>query len=856
MTDIVQIHPENVRLDREVARIDGEMEVLATAVAGKAPISAGITTGERAKLESAVQPDELAIAIGTRATAAQGLKADTAVQPAALTAAISQLDANLAAETGARESSFTALDQSKASKLELSAETQAREILANRVAVTEDGIGQLDESLAAETGARESSFTALDENKASKIELGAEAQARELLAADLSDRIDGVVTRPYPDDRDGPINYGVLTGQNGHGLVVDLETAQPVLSSLSFRPNIDRDGAALVPVLAGRNRAAPLAWDSLAGAFLSPPLLMRPALDRDGGGALISSISDRQSRAPYAYDTVRGGMVMGPILRRASGNRDGGVRSALIEGLNGRATIAYDEAEAGTLAPPLVRRRSVDRDLGNHSWPLVQDRFGRSPIAWDEIEEAVDLRLNRDARARIEYHSPTEFLGPHRAFNVRVGKLFRYASVQEADGYVGDVRQRLSGSTAAIADTGDNIVDLIQYQGQSNAGDGSISGQLLTGTPAPRHLIVTNGWYGYGDNAVPAPPATLDFSGLPMPSYPNATGQLPAALMAMAAYDLDRRATDRRVAPMSVATNWRGSDQIDKFFPATSGRFNHENALEQARQARAVARLYGCALRHDFVFVQGEAGAVGDYYTSLVSYLDTVVPIYGSNKGSGDAAYKVFLLQTNSASSGAAYDAAALAQLRVARERYAAGVTTLASPMYDGPLEDQAGPDIHGSVLGRMIIHERVALAREFVRRKGVPFHPTWPVAGGMTVSGNVVTVPISLATGALALALDTDRVAPVDNYGFVWSRSGGGGPTISSVAISGTSILITLSGPPASGDKLRYALDNTNPLEGWAGGRGQIYATTNVPSPFAVRGFAVPATIRQPLVRFEETLP
>lgn len=705
------------------------------------------------------------------------------------------------------------------------------------------------------------------------------------------------ITVSYSSDRDreGAILplLGSRSGVSAFGF--NLITQRFRLPRFEQAPSRDRDsGSEWLSLLGDRTAATALGYSAILGGFAMPRLLLTEGRDRDSSAGIISMLRDRPGALVLGYDLVRQRSLAAPILRRVSTDRDKGPRLPLIEGQNRSAALAYDEARAALafrtvvraastdrdkgavhpvmgdgqraligydegeralVAPPMLRRRSSSRDNGNHIFPLLASRSGSGPLVVDELEGGIDLVPTRALRQRLEYHSPAEFLGPHRAFNVRLGRLFRYASIQEADGYVGDVRQRLTGSTAAIADAGDNVVDLIQYQGQSNAGDGSITGQLITGVPGPRHLIVTDGWYSYGDSAIPASPAAADFSGMPMPSYGGAIGQLPAALMVMAAYDLDRRDTSRRVPPMSVATNWRGSDQLDKFFPATASRFNHENALEAARRARAVARLYSCTLRHDFIFIQGEAGAVGDYYTTLNSYLDTVVPLYGTNKGSGDAAYKVFILQTNSTSSGAAYDAAALAQLRVGRERYAAGVTTLASVMYDGPLEDQAGPDIHGSVLGRMIVHERVALAREFVRRKATAFHPTWPVAGGMTAVGNVVTVPISLATGALALAIDTDRVAAVDKYGFVWSRPGGGGPTVSSVAISGTNILVTLSGAPASGDRLRYALDNTNPLETWAGGRGQIYATTDVASPFAARGFNVPATIRQPLVRFEETL-
>lgn len=622
--------------------------------------------------------------------------------------------------------------------------------------------------------------------------------------------------RPYTEDRDGPTTYGVLVGQNGRGFTVDLDTGQPIVRAVRVSPDYSRDtGSPYVGLLGSRDGGIVFGYNTLTQLALVPTIGRRVALDRDTGSSL----------------------------------------TPLMSGRNARATLAWDEVFQAFATAPFLRRLSTDRD-GGAMVPVIADRNRRTPLAYDEVENAVDIRLNRSARARVEYHSPSEFIGPHRAFNVRLGKNLRFATVQESDGYISDVRQRIvGGSTMAIADTGDNIVELVQFTGQSNAGPGSIVGRDYEGIPAPRHLIRTDGSYAYGDDAVPASPAATDFQPMPEPPYGGAQGQTPSALLAIAAYDLGRRDASRPMRPIAVTTNWRGSDQLDSFFPGTPSRFNHENVLEQARRVRAVARLYGCTIQHDIFQVHGEAGAVGDYYATENTYLDTVVPLYGGNKGSGDAAYKVFIFQTNSPSAGSAYDLPALAQLRIARERFAAGVTTLASVMYDGPLEDQGGADIHGSARGRMIVHERAALARSLVR-SGTPFHPTWPVAGGMTAAGNVVTVPISLATGSIALAIDTDRVAPVPNFGFVWNRGGGGGPTISNVAISGTNILVTLSGPPTSGDTLRYALDNTAPLEGWAGGRGQIYATTTTASPFAARGFNVPATIRQPLVRFEEIFP
>lgn len=76
---------------------------------------------------------------------------------------------------------------------------------------------------------------------------------------------------------------------------------------------------------------------------------------------------------------------------------------------------------------------------------------------------------------------------------------------------------------------------------------------------------------------------------------------------------------------------------------------------------------------------------------------------------------------------------------------------------------------------------------------------PTWEplYCTGASRIGAVITLAMNVPVGPLVL--DTTAVTNPGNYGFTWSQTGGTTRTISSVAILGSSIVITLSGDPGA---------------------------------------------------------
>lgn len=168
----------------------------------------------------------------------------------------------------------------------------------------------------------------------------------------------------------------------------------------------------------------------------------------------------------------------------------------------------------------------------------------------------------------------------------------------------------------------------------------------------------------------------------------------------------------------------------------------------------------------------------------------------------------VLLRQTNIGSADVApqpHDTP-LATLAVARARLDDGVT-LSGAMYHLPLWD----NIHLNTVGRMLLGDQEGHAYyEAVRRGGV-WHPLWPVEGGVTRTGAVITIPMQLPPDADALMLDDDWVPAVDGRGFVYSDASSGA-AVQSVAILGPNVIVTLTADPgAAADKrISYALFNS----------------------------------------------
>jgi hypothetical protein len=446
-----------------------------------------------------------------------------------------------------------------------------------------------------------------------------------------------------------------------------------------------------------------------------------------------------------------------------------------------------------------------------------------------------------------EFREPETLRGTHGQFNIRQTATHIYASVQSR-GAVCDVEQRRNLTTYTTAVAVGPVEGIIAI-GQSNImpGSGEAGPPLLAATAFPHHVLKPNGFGALDgvDDHVATMAGRVDLTAY---SERVEFAQTPAFMMGEALAELEAR--DWRITPRVFFTSGRGSQPLENFFPLTAGQHMHENAIAGAQAIQRLAAQYHGSTLAAVLMIQGEA-ATADYDVLLASYLDTVLPLFGTATA-GPAPHFVYVQinrETNAGSLGTAE--VPLKQLAVARARLGSGVT-LSGPMYHAPVHD----NIHASDRGRMLVGEQNAVAWR-AARSGIDWHPLWPVAGGVTRSGVTVTVPFSLPPGGLALALDTDWVEAAPDMGFVYADDAATGITITAVAISGNSVVLTLSANPgaALGQRIEYALFNAPNDTGWASGRGQLYATTGIASPFHARGFDLPPEIRLYAVRFRETI-
>lgn len=579
---------------------------------------------------------------------------------------------------------------------------------------------------------------------------------------------------------------------------------------------------------------------------------------RDGGKEFLPLFVGSNGRVPVSLDGRDRLLVAGLATLLPTDRDTGSPIYPLLTDKNGQIAVGFDlQTGQLVLADIFVPVAADNRDEGREMFPLYKDIEGRNllglrPDGIDLVPSAALIeRLGGGAGGTsIEYRPASEFAGSHGdVFNVRLAADYRYATVQTVDGYVGDIVQPITSTAAVPLSTAP--LRYVAVWGQSNAGAGSgPSGTApIVGTIYDAFILRANAnSYASGMPPIASAQAT-DFASVVEPILTN-QAQSPAAMFALALAKLDRRA-GRRMPGTVISTSWQGSQPIGEFFPdAPNYPSLFENARIQAVDARTVAaEVYGRTLDHTILFAQGENNsATPSYESQLESLIDTVVPQLGT--ASGVSGNPHFLMMQTHAVEDQSEDISGVAQLAVARARLGAGVT-LAGTMYEQPVHDGT----HSDNIGRIMGGDTAALAYEWVKIKGQAFHPLWPVAGGVTRVGAVITIPMELPLGTTALSIDTDWVAEIAHYGFRYNDDSGAPPAIASVAISGLDIIVTLASAPTGANKrIRYALDDTTPVTGWTGTRGQIFADSGVPNLAAEYGG--PATIRHYCVRFEEIVP
>jgi len=425
-----------------------------------------------------------------------------------------------------------------------------------------------------------------------------------------------------------------------------------------------------------------------------------------------------------------------------------------------------------------------------------------------------------------------------------------------------EARQRLLGHSATAVAVDARPMEVFLFSGQSNAGGSPIveerpdSHSPFVSDPwFPQHLLTTNHWTGtYADKPV-AGSCVTDLS--PARDHPR-YGTLPQTTFLLTLEALNR--AEGKLGPGYAArTDWWGSQPLDVFL---KGGVQFANTLASARLLAQQAATYGRLSRIGaLVFIHGEnrgSHTRAGYAAALARHFDTLreaLPGQGTT-----AALPILFTQINQGTTWPRPSGTELAQLDV---HSAGGAPNwLCGPMYQLPLaveiRNGRSSAIHQNIPGKMMLGEMLAVAYRTIVRDG-SFTPLRPLRVGL--QGETLTLELAVPARS-RLALDADWLTgrPSGHAGFI-VEAGRENVPVSAIRIEGTSrVALQLGKPVPDGPvTLRYALD-PQPVDlsqaaagdaCFAPSTGLLMAETDIPSPFAEHGFAVPKRIRHYCVRF-----
>lgn len=700
-------------------------------------------------------------------------------------------------------------------------------------------------------------FASRAEGAAQRAELAATTALNGIIYPDIASGLAAVAEGEYFAVAGSGSTYATLWRKAG-GVQIYVNSYSSKLA-LDIATGADRDSGTVDTVEGARDKDGRSAGITNQGDVRYGRAYSYQDHDRDGGGEFLPLFVGSNARIPVSLDLKERLLTAGQATLLPTDRDFGAAVFPMLLDADDRIALGFDlSLRRLIMADVHVPVAPDNRDEGRELEPLAKDIGGRILIGLrpDGVDLApsqalIDrLGIGSGGGTAIEYRPASAFLGAHGdVFNIRLGDAYRYATVQTTDGYVGDIVQPIASTAAVPLSTAPFRYLAVWSQSQGGGGSGPIGSPPIAGTIYDAFILRANAnSYASGLPARPVGQAS-DLASVIEPILTN-QAQTPAAMFALALARLDRRA-GRRMPGTIISTSWQGSQPIGEFFPDAPNYPNlYENARIQAIDAKTVAAdVYGRTLDHTILFIQGENNsATPSYKSQMDSLLDTVVPTLGAASGISGSPH--FLIMQTHAVANASEAISGLAHVAVARARAGSGVT-LAGPMYQQPVHDGT----HSDNIGRILGGETAAVAYEWAKVKGQIFKPLWPVSGGVTRVGTVITIPMELPLGTAALSIDTDWVAAILAYGFRFTDDSGSPPAIQSVAVSGANIIVTLVAAPTGANKrIRYALDDMTPAAGWTGTRGQIFADTGQPALFAEYGG--PATIRHYAVRFEEIVP
>ena len=221
----------------------------------------------------------------------------------------------------------------------------------------------------------------------------------------------------------------------------------------------------------------------------------------------------------------------------------------------------------------------------------------------------------------------------------------------------------------------------------------------------------------------------------------------------------------------------------------SSGTVPYANLLSIVERARDIVATLGWKLNVIIDFVHGNADAAA----SEATYQAALQALYGSlttdiSAITEQTALQMFVRQVATIGQSQV----PLAQLAFAN---ANANVHLTAPDYDLPF---CADNTHPTSLGYTYMGDQEFRAINAVVAQGQTWSPLQPNVAAVSRSGAVITVPMLGATGNLVI--DTTNVPAQSHYGLSYTDTSGSPPTISSVTVSGTNLIVTLSTAPSAG--------------------------------------------------------
>lgn len=229
------------------------------------------------------------------------------------------------------------------------------------------------------------------------------------------------------------------------------------------------------------------------------------------------------------------------------------------------------------------------------------------------------------------------------------------------------------------------------------------------------------------------------------------------------------------------------------------GTVPYANLLEAVRRARVMAERNDLDYSVESVsWIQGESNrldAKATYKAYMVELQSDLTDDLNALTGEPDEVLLAMDQISNFTAYSVAYSEVPFAQLEVAIENptkmLCVGPKYMVPYVADGVHLPAASSAIIGSYHARAIDKHR----KWMKTGTGTPWKPLY-CTGAVRV-GAVITLTMHVPVGSLTL--DTSAVTDPGNNGITWNQTGGTARTISSVAVVGNTIVVTLSGDPGS---------------------------------------------------------